>query len=90
MDFQRDMARGRRAVQAVLNKKKTKLITCWVSEDFRDEVYRKCPNVSEFIRVCLEKMVESNLDKQVTKLYEGVAKEVIKDQEVGTPTTAGE
>lgn len=79
MDFTKELARGRKAAQSVLKKKKTKLITCWVNEELKENAYRVCPNVSEFIRVCLEKMVASRLDKQISKLYEGIATETLKE-----------
>lgn len=78
LKFANEYTRGRRAAQSVLKKKKDKLITCWVSEELREKAYKVCPNVSEFIRTCLERMVESKLDKQITKLYTNIADEVLE------------
>lgn len=69
--IRKDVQRGRKV--ALATRKKQKLITCWVDEDLRDEVNKVCPNVSEFIRVCLEQLVKSPIEKQLKTIYKDIA-----------------
>jgi hypothetical protein len=88
MDIKSQLRRGRKAVDRAIAAKqkpikekkppKTKLITCWVTEELREEAIRKCPNLSEFIRVCLQRLVDSPIEKQINKIYEGVADSAIE------------
>lgn len=73
--------KGLRAVKRLHRKtKKDKLITLWVSGELRDNAYKACPNVSGFLRLCLERLVASSIDKQVHRLYDTLAKDIVDSQ----------
>lgn len=80
MDFRNELKRGRRVALSTL-KKNDKLVTFWVNEELKDQAYEKCPNVSEFLRSCLERLVNSPIEKRIKKIYDDIADDVISEVE---------
>ena len=75
MDFSKMLAQGRKT--ALKPKKDTVLITFQAERELRDKANRKGVNVSDFLRRCLERLVQSDIDKKTKKLYDEIIKEEI-------------
>lgn len=78
IDFSKNLAQGRKVAHSM--KKNKVLITAWIDEELKEEVYKKCPNVSAFITECFKKLAKSPIDKQIKDIYKGIADEVIKEK----------
>lgn len=76
MDFSKMMAQGRKT--ALKPKKDNVLITFQANRELRDEANGKVANLSGFLRRCLERLVQSDIDKRTNRIYDEIIKEVIE------------
>lgn len=80
MDFGKSIRDGKRIASKVADKDHV-LVTFQAHRRLRDEATRKTANLSDFLRRCLEKLAESNIDKKLGKMYDEIIDEVIDDLE---------
>ena len=79
-DYSKQMEIGKKVAQSMIRKKK--LITFWVDAELREEAYSKCGNLSAFLTGCVERLVQSPIDKQIRTTYRGIAKDTLKETEL--------
>jgi predicted DNA-binding ribbon-helix-helix protein len=77
-DFSKELEIGRK-VALRFDRKNQKLITFWIDEDLREKAYKKCPNLSSFLRKCVVKLVNSTLEESMSRTYTNAANASLKD-----------
>ena len=70
--------RGGKNVAAKMEKDHV-LVTFQANRKLRDAATRKTANLSDFLRRCLEKLADSNIDKKLEKMYDEIIDETIED-----------
>jgi len=77
MDFSKNLKVGRQVARKM--EKDHVLVTFQANRTLRDEATRKTANLSDFLRRCLERLAESDIDKKLGKMYDNVIDDVIDE-----------
>ena len=77
MDFEKQIRSGKRV--AVKAEKDHVLVTFLANRQLRDDATRKTANLSDYLRRCLEKLADSDIDKKLHKMYDQIIDDVIDD-----------
>jgi DNA/RNA-binding domain of Phe-tRNA-synthetase-like protein len=75
MDFEKQIRQGKRT--ALKNEKDHVLVTFQATRKLRDAAAKKTANLSDFLRRCMEKLVDSDIDKKITRLQDDIIDDVI-------------
>lgn len=78
MNFDSNIRQGR--VVALKAEKDNILVTFQANRKLRDEAMAKTANLSDYLRRCLERLAQSNIDKKLNKIYDEFIDEVIADE----------
>jgi hypothetical protein len=78
MDFEKNIRAGKKT--ALGAEKDNVLVTFQANRKLRDAANAKTPNLSDFLRRCMEKLAGSKVDKQVEKLYDDIIDAAIDEE----------
>ncbi len=81
MNFDANIRQGKRT--ALKAEKDNVLVTFQANRKLRDDATAKTANLSDYLRRCMERLAQSNIDKKLNAMYDQIIDETIAEESGG-------
>ncbi len=78
MDFEKQLKQGKLA--ALKAEKDNVLVTFQANRKLRNEATKRTANLSDYLRRCLERLAQSDIDRRLNKMYDRIIDETIDEE----------